>query len=207
MAFKGLNLGALWDGKGQGPIRVESEIPEACPETFPRWQVCRFDIPARGALPPAQIHWYNGPEQELKRQGIWGRLEKIAGRSLEWKDGSWTPRSGTLLVGTRGVVHTNAHNSVCNLLPEADFPNGGGPPQSFQSVAGHQQEWVAACRGGPSPLSNFDHSGPAMELMLLGNVASLVGQPLEFAPVPGKITNNDEADEALRPKHREGWTL
>ena len=158
-------------------------------------------------MPPARIHWYNGPEEELQRQGIWGRLEKIAGRSLEWQDGSWTPRSGTLLVGTKGVVHTNAHNSVCDLLPTADFPDTGGSPHSFPSVAGHQQEWVAACKGGAPPLSNFDHSGPAIELMLLGNVASLTAQPLEFDPAAGKITNNDEADQALRPAHREGWNL
>jgi hypothetical protein len=207
MAFKGMNLGVLWEGEGKGPIRVETEIPEPCPENFPRWQVCRFDVPARGSLPPARIHWYNAPEQELKRQGIWNRLEKIAGRSLEWQDGSWTPRSGTLLVGSKGVVHTNAHNSVCDLLPEADFPDTGGPPHSLPSVAGHQQEWVAACKGGPAPLSNFNHSGPAMELLLLGNVASLVGGPLEFDPVPCTIANCEEADRALRPEHREGWAL
>ncbi len=207
MAFKGMRLDLLWEGEGKGPIRIESEIPEACPENFPRWQILRYDIPARGTLPPAVIHWYNGPEQELKRQGIWDRLEKIAGRSLEWKDGSWTPRSGTLLVGSKGVVHTNAHNSVCALLPEADFRNVGGPPRTMPSVPGHQQEWVAACKGGPEPISSFNHSGPSMELMLLGNVASLVDQPLEFDPVPCKITNNDEADQALRPEHREGWAL
>lgn len=207
MAFKGLNLGVLWEGEGKGPIRVETEIPQPCPENFPQWQVSRFDIPARGSRPPAQIHWYNAPEQELKRQGIWDRLEKIAGRSLEWKDGSWTPRSGTLLVGTKGVVHTNAHNSVCALLPETDFPNAGGPPHSFPSVAGHQQEWVAACKGGPEPLSSFNHSAPAIELMLLGNIASLVGEPLEFDPLAGKIANNGEANRALRPEHREGWAL
>ena len=207
MAFKGMNLGALWEDQGKSLIRVETEISEMCPENFPRWQVSRFDIPARGPQPPAQIHWYNASEQELKRQGIWDRLEKIAGRSLEWKDGSWTPHSGTLLVGTKGVVHTNAHNSVCDLLPKTDFPNAGGPPHSFPSVAGHQQEWIAACKGGPAPLSNFDHSGPSMELMLLGNVASLAGEPLEFDPVRCNITNNDEADQALRPEHREGWAL
>ena len=49
--------------------------------------------------------------------------------------------------------------------------------------------------------------GPAIELMLLGNVASLVGQPLEFDPVPRKIANNDEADRALRPERRESWAL
>ena len=135
------------------------------------------------------------------------RLEKIAGRPLEWKDGSWTPRSGTLLVGTKGVVHTNAHNSVCVLLPESDFPNAGGRPRSFPSVAGHQQEWVAACKGGPTPFSNFDHSGPVIEWMLFGNVATLVNQPLEFDPVACKIPANDEADRALRPEHRQGWSV
>jgi len=39
---------------------------------------------------------------------------------------------------------------------------------------------------------------------LLGNVASLINRPLEFDPVPCKITNNDEADRALRPERREG---
>ncbi|MCP4249180.1 MAG: hypothetical protein GY778_19215, partial [bacterium] len=38
MAFKGLKLDVLWQGDGKGPIRIESEIPEACPENFPRWQ-------------------------------------------------------------------------------------------------------------------------------------------------------------------------
>ena len=35
MAFKGLNLGVLWQGKGEGPIRVEAMIPKACPENYP----------------------------------------------------------------------------------------------------------------------------------------------------------------------------
>lgn len=207
MAFMGLNLGALWDGTAPGTIRCEVEIPEPSPESFPRWQISRYDVPARGSLPPARIHWYNAPQNELKRQGIWEKLEKIAGRPLEWKDGSWTPESGTLLVGSKGVVHTNAHNSACHLLPERDFPDSGGPPHSFPHVEGHQREWVAACKGGPAPLAGFDHSGPAIELMLLGNVASLVNRSVEFDPVACKIVGDDEADRALRPAHREGWAL
>jgi len=150
MAFKGLKLDGLWQGEGEGPIRIESEIPEACPENFPRWQICRYDIPARGSLPPARIHWYNGPEQELKRQGIWDRLEKIAGRSLEWKDGSWTPRSGTLLVGTKGVVHTNAPLRM-RLVARGGFPERRrsaplaaerpGPPTGMGSGL---QRWAGA---------------------------------------------------------------
>jgi hypothetical protein len=208
MAFKALNLRSMWDGgEAKGLIRVEAEIPQPCPENFPLWEVLKFDFPARGNLPPATIHWYAAQEAELKRQGIWARLEKIAGRSLEWKDNSWTPRSGTLLKGSKGVVHTNAHNSVCAILPESDFPNQGGPPQSLPRSGSHEREWAQACKGGPTPLSNFDHSGPSMELMLLGNVATLLQRPLEFDPVECGIPGDAEADAALRPPHREGWAL
>jgi len=208
MAFKALNLGALWDSGGEaaGPIRVEPEDSEPCPENFPRLEILRFDFPARGPLPPARLYWYNAPEPELKRLGVWEKLEKIAGRSLEWKE-SWTPRSGSLLVGSKGVVHTNAHNSMCTLLPEGDFPDAGGPPKSLPHVEGHERDWFAACRGGPAALSNFDHSGPAIELLLLGNVATKLGRALEFDPVACKIAGDDEADCALRPEHREGWSL
>lgn len=209
LAFKALKLGDLWQagGDGKANIRVEAETSERCIESFPRWEVLRFDFPARGTLPPVRMHWYNAPEPQLHKMGIWERLEKVAGRSLEWTDGSWTPRSGTLLVGSKGVVHTNAHNSSCELLPESDFPKSGGPPRKLPRVRSHQDEWFQACKGRGSTLSNFDHSGPAIELLLLGNVATLVGKPLEFDPVSCKIVNNSEADALLRPKYREGWSL
>jgi hypothetical protein len=92
-------------------------------------------------------------------------------------------------------------------LPEGDFPNAGGPPQRIPRAGSHEREWQAACRGGPTPLSNFDHAGPAIEFVLLGNVASLVGRPLEFDPAACKIVGDDEADPALRPVRREGWEL
>jgi hypothetical protein len=196
----------LWKGDKSSQIRVEAKISEPCPETFPRWQILRYDIPRRGKLPPAQIHWYNAQEEELQRLGVWQRLEKIAGRSLEWKD-SWTPRSGSLLVGSKGVVHTNAHNSICALLPASDFPDAGGRPRKLPRSGSHEREWLRACRGGPAAWSNFDHSGLAIELLLVGNVATLVNRPIVFDPAAMKIVNNDEADRALRPKPRPGWSL
>lgn len=105
------------------------------------------------------------------------------------------------------MVHTNAHNSVCVFLPERDFPKVGGPPLRLPRVAGHERDWFQACRGGPPAISSFDHSGPAMELLLLGNVASLVEGPLDFDPVAMKIVNNGEADAPLRPEQREGWSV
>ena len=112
-----------------------------------------------------------------------------------------------MLVGSKGVVHTNAHNSLCALLPVRDFPNSGGPPQKLPHVQGHLQEWIRGCKGGTLPLSNFDHAGPVVELLLLGNVATLVGQRLEFDPVAMKVVNNAQADALLRTEYRQGWSL
>ncbi len=208
MAFMALDLGSLWGEKNPAgePIRVEVEIPEPCPENLPRWQISRFHIPARSRRPPAVIHWYNAPEAELRRQGVWKKLEEIAGRPLEWKQ-SWTPRSGSLVVGSQGAVHTNAHNSMCALLPEDDFPDSAGPPRRLPRAGSHEREWTAACRGGARPFSSFEHSGPSMELLLLGNVASQVNRTIRFDPSAFRILEDDQADRALRPEHREGWCM
>lgn len=209
LTFKALKLRQLWDGPSapEKRIRIESVIPEKAPHGFPRWQFVRYYIPARADLPPAVIYWYNAAEDELRRQGVWTKLEEIAGRDLEWKDGSWTPRSGTLIVGEKGVVHTNAHNSVCQILPLEKFPNQSGPPKRYPHSPGHEHEFIAACRGRARCFSEFDHSGPVIELLLAGNVAGRFDEPLEFDPVECRITNNAEADALLRPPHREGWVL
>ncbi len=58
------------------------------------------------------------------------------------------------------------------------------------------------------PLFVIDkRQGLAIELMLLGNAATLVGKPLEFDALACKIADNEEADAALRPKHRQGWEV
>ncbi|HID75645.1 MAG TPA: hypothetical protein EYP56_06565 [Planctomycetaceae bacterium] len=135
VAFKALNLRALWDGDpARRTIRVETEVSQRWPDNYPRWQIVHFGVPARGSLPPAHIYWYHGSLDALKRQGIWQRLEKTAGRP-PISQRSRAPRSGSLLVGSKGVVHTNAYNSVCALLPEGDFSNQVGHRRSCPARA------------------------------------------------------------------------
>jgi len=208
LAFKAMNLQALWgDAAGKKTIRVTTEVSERCPENFPRCQIVHFDLPAHGTQPAAQIHWCNAWDTEIKRRGILTELETIAGQTLKWQQGSWSPHSFLLIVGTKGKALTNFHNSVCRLLPEEDFPDVGGPPERLPRSGSHEREWAAACKGGPAPMSNFEHSGPMIELLLLGNVAALVDGPLEFDAAACKITNHEEADRMLLRPYRSGWSL
>jgi hypothetical protein len=208
LAFKALNLGALWNNvDGQRTIRIETEISERCPENFPLCQVVHYGFPARGPLPSAQIHWYNGWDAEIRRRGILEQLDEIGGQPLKWEKGSWSPHSFLLVVGSKGRALANFHNSVCKLLPEKNFPQAGGPPQRLPRSGSHEREWTGACKGGPRPMSNFEHAGPVVELLLLGNVAALVDRPMEFDPVAMKIVNDTEADGLLKPQYRQGWSL
>jgi predicted DNA-binding transcriptional regulator YafY len=53
MAFMALNVKDLWTAGAQsGPIRVTAECSEANQLSYPRWEKIRWEIPARGQLPP-----------------------------------------------------------------------------------------------------------------------------------------------------------
>ena len=46
-----------------------------------------------------------------------------------------------------------------------------------------------------------------IETMLLGLVAYRVGKKLDYDGAAGHVTNSPEANDLLRRKYREGWTL
>jgi len=137
-------------------------------------------------------------------------IERLLGRPLDWGDTGekkWADFAGCLLVGTEGMIHSTGHNMSFTLLPEDKFKDFEGPPKTLPRARGHELEWLGACRGGPQAMSNFNYAGPLAEFVLLGNVATLVGEQIEFDPVAMRIGNNAEADQALRYVYREGWSL
>ena len=72
---------------------------------------------------------------------------------------------------------------------------------------GHHKEWTEACKTGGPTTCNFDYSGALSETVLLGTVAYRTGKKLQWDAENLKATNCPEADQFIRPKYREGWTL
>lgn len=207
LAFKAFELQTLWDHPDpKKTIRVTTEISERCPENFPKCQLVHFELPAHGSTPATQFHWCNAWNSEIQRRGILARLEKLAGQKLQ-AQGSWSPGSFLLIVGSKGMALANFHNSICKLLPESNYPSAGGPPQKLPASGSHEREWVAACKRGSATMSNFDHAGPELELLNLGNIASAVDRPLEYCPATMKITSDAQADALINPPYRKGWSL
>ncbi|MBA7479721.1 hypothetical protein ES707_15157 [subsurface metagenome] len=105
------------------------------------------------------------------------------------------------------MIHSTGHNMSFSLLPEEKFKHFKGPPRTLPRARGHEREWLDACRGGPAAMSNFDYADPLAEFVLLGNVATLVGETIEFDPLEMKVVNNPQANAALEREYRHGWSL
>ena len=179
----------FWALKLRDPLTVEAEGAPLRSETYPEWLKVHWEHPARGDMPALKLHWYDGiqrpkspPGHDLNKWGI-----------------------GVLFVGEKGQLLADYGKRI--LLPEDKFKDFKPPEPSIPPSLGHHREWIHAAKTGEPTLCNFDYSGKLIENNLLGAVAFRVGKKLTWDPNTLKATNCPEADQFIRPKYREGWTL
>ncbi len=186
--FSALQLGA--------PETVQASSTPVFEETVPVAAVVHYQFPARGDLPPVRLHWYDGgllPERPPD-------LEE--NRELD-------PEDGIIFVGDKGrMLVTGWGGEHLRLLPASRDQEYRRPAKTLPRSRGHHQEWIEACKGGPSPRSNFDFAGPLTEAVLLGSVCIRNGgEKLAWDSQAMKITNDPEANRFLHYPYRQGWTL
>jgi len=209
LAFMALAMDTLWsaDPSTKPRIRIQAQVEGINRVGFPKWEIVRYEVPARGDLPPVKLTWYNGGSGPGVREAI----EEKFGERLHWGDAGeplWRDHAGALILGTKGRLHANAHNTVIRLLPEDKFEGVSlERPARLPASRGHERDWLLAAAGGPKPWSNFDYASALIEFLMLGNVATQIEGPIEYDPLAMKITNSAEADALLTPEYREGWSL
>ncbi len=208
LAFMALGVRDLWSGP-PATIRVRAEASGITRLSFPRWEIVRWQVPARGALPPLRFTWHHGPAPDLS-PGSRPKLEALLrerGLPAE-KTAAVFKEAGLLILGKEGAVVADSHNAGVLFLPEEKFRDlAQGPPRKLPASKGHYKDWLLACRGGEASWASFDYAGPFSEFLMLGNVATQFDAELEYDPVAGKIVNHPEADRTLGYEYREGWTL
>jgi predicted dehydrogenase len=191
MACHTMNM-AFWALNLRDPVSVEAESSGVNGETFPRWSIVRYEFPQRGDLPPCKMVWYDGgqkPPAEL----LLG--EQMAG-------------SGLLIIGTEGRLYSPGdYGAPFVLLPREKFANYQPPAPTIPRSPGHHQEWINACKGGPPAMSNFDYASALTETALLGNLAIITGERINWDARRMRAVNSPKADKLVRPTYRQGWTL
>ena len=219
MAFMACELGY--------PTRVEAEMSEYNPETYPMWSVIRYEFPERPSkavpgkvLPPLKWTWYDGGSD--KPAWVNRKLRELA-------HGHDIPGSGSLLIGEKATLFSpNDYGEDWVLLPDATPKDKVEVKQILPRSPGHKEEWFAAIREGKPELalSNFTYAGPLTETVVLGCVAMRVapGKEVEQEQPDGKkkkvvyrhidwdgpnmkITNIPEANSYLKREYRKGWTV
>ena len=187
-------------------IRIEAKCSGINRLSFPRWEVIKWQIPARAEFAPIIFTWHNGAAP-----GSRDLIEGLLGDGLDWgdkKEKKWADHAGAIIVGTQGTIHATGHNATFRLIPEDQFKDvEKNRPKTMDASRGHEMDWFIACRGGKPAWANFDYASALNEFLMLGNVATQFEGKLDFDPVAMKIVNNTEADALLRCEYRQGWSL
>jgi hypothetical protein len=56
-------------------------------------------------------------------------------------------------------------------------------------------------------MSNFDYASALTETALLGNLAIITGERINWDARRMRAVNSPKADKLVRPAYRKGWTL
>ncbi|WP_051669482.1 Gfo/Idh/MocA family oxidoreductase [Bryobacter aggregatus] len=150
-----------------------------------------------------------GPQREPAYNGMVGRVFNYEA----YKELKATPDlrqaspNGSLFVGDKGMLTTGTYGENTRLLPTDKMADYHMPEPLLTRSPGHYRDWIRACKGGDSACSNFNVAAPFVEWMLLGVIALRVDGKLEWDAAKMRFTNNNEANQYLKPKLRKGFTI
>jgi len=222
MPFRAISLGY--------PTEVEALTSGINKESYPLKSRIRFEFPARkGAngqdLVPATFWWYDGgnpkPDNPYTHDGN-NKPQKDVVADVEEMMGS-VPGSGCILIGDKGKIFSPDDYGAkffLRLKDEKELTDSRNhaavkaipqtiPRSEFQGDADARQhlEWIAGCKGGRVPYSNFDIAAYLTEIILLGCVAMRVGKKLEWDGPNMKAKNAPEAAQFVKRDYRKGWEI
>ena len=217
MPFRALKLGY--------PTEVEAWCPSINKETYPLKSKIRFLFPAREGLAPVNFWWYDGgnpqPNNPYRHDGN-NKPAKEVTAEIEEMTGS-VPGSGCVLIGDKGKIFSpddygarffvkmngdkelaeSKNHDAVKAIPQTI------PRNAFQADTDkrHHLEWIAGCKGGPTPYSNFDIAAYLTEIILLGCVALRTGKKLEWDGPNMRATNAPESAQFVKRNSRKGWKI
>lgn len=173
------------------PVSVRSEGP--APNKW-NWALngkvlYQFAGTRRTAGKTLPVTWYDG-------------ASKPPAEVIALLEGDEVPNTGSILIGTEGVLLVPHVDSRPVLYPAAKFKDFKLPQVKGTN---HWRQFVEACRGEGKTTAGFAYAGPLTEAILLGDIASRFPQTtLEWNAHRMKF-NLHEADHFIQREYRAGW--
>jgi predicted dehydrogenase len=170
-------------------------------DQWPAGMVVKSTYRAKDGRPGFTTYWYEGNKADGTPFMPENPEElKVDGRQL--------PRTGNLIIGTKGKMLVNGdYWDTPLLIPEARRREFGRPAQLLERSPGHHDEFFAACKGEKPrefSQSNFSYSGPMTANIQLGNLCARAGKKLELNEA-GEIVSDPKINDLAWREPRKGW--
>jgi hypothetical protein len=181
------------------PTVVQASSSESYSETFPKASMVHLDFPASGSRQELRLSWYDGGLTPPRPAGLSAESQKWFQHGNE----------GIMYVGDKGLIVAGFNGNNPRAYPESkkyqapphERGREGAPPRDVAI-----DQWVAAAKGGPAPLANFEVQQPVTEAFLLGCLAQrLPGERFEWDSAKMRVTNSEAANRWIDPAYREGF--
>ena len=144
---------------------------------------------------------------------------------MVWHDGGRKPETpeafegkytfadnGVMFVGERGVMiggGSSGMSSEPRLFPAKLRNEFVKPPKTIPRSIGHRQEFVQGCKDGKpqDAKAGFWYSGPFVEALLVGNLATRLQKRIEWDGANMRATNAPEAEPLIHKTYRKGFEI
>ena len=214
--------GVFWALKVEHPTSVEVEyIRGGSDERYPIGSRIRWDVPARGDMPPLKSYWYEGmnPTTTAKPQGnlhaargdarnfpplLLELRKQYPDEELDKMD------SGTLYVGDKGVIYTGTYGDRMHIVPYEKMNATPKPAKTLPRPKDIFTDFVQACLAGHADTAvGFEYGTRLTEFAILGNLAQHAGQgkKLVWDGPNMKVTSHPELNAWVQRPYRKGWEV
>ena len=212
--------GVYWALKIEHPTSIEIEqMRGGSDERYPTGSRVRWDVPARGDLPPVKVFWYEGLRAGATGTST-GRLRAVKGDDRNFPqllhelqkqhpdEELDSGDSGTLYVGEKGIIFTGTYGDKMHIVPREKMLAAPEPAKTLPRPKSIFVDFLDAVRAGRKDTAvDFDYGTRLTEFALLGNLAMQVGvgKKVIWDGPNMKVTNLPELNAWVKRPSRKGW--
>ena len=179
------------------------------PFFYPFSSTIQFRFPARGAMPPVDITWYDGLDNLPDIPEGYGSVE-LDPNIPAASNGKIRParlNPGKIIYTDDLTFRGGSHGSTLSIIPEEKAKAMASRlPEVPKSPSNHFENFLLACKGQEKTRSPFSIAGPLSQFFCLGVIAQQLNAHLCFDPKLKLFTNSPVGNMLLRRGvPRKGW--
>jgi hypothetical protein len=193
------------------PVEIDPvKISGWNPFFFPQSETLIYKFPARGAMPPLELIWYDGLDNlPPLPQGYGGGAEIDPNipppGNAPVKQAQLNP--GKIMYGKELTFKGGTHGATLSIIPSEKAKEMEKKlPEVPKSPSNHYKNFLLGCKGLEETRSPFSIAGPLSQVFNLGVIAAQLNSKLIFDRQKKVITNHPLANQMLVGKApRKGW--